>query len=104
MTVNEAIEALTRARDEVGGDAPLLMADGLHVVDFPLVGDGCVYVCDVPQPEDDEEARDAAIDAWVEQFRVESGIVGKPTWDDMKAWFQWSEQQAAREPEEAAGT
>jgi hypothetical protein len=53
MTLDEVIEALTRARGEVGGGAPLLMVDGLHVVDFP-VRDGVVYVCDMPQPGDEE--------------------------------------------------
>jgi hypothetical protein len=61
MTIDEAIEALTEARDRVGGDAPLLMADGLHVVrldvadDSTLVYGPCVYVCDLPQPGDDDE-------------------------------------------------
>jgi hypothetical protein len=53
MTVNDAIEALERARLEVGGEAPLLMVDGLQVVEFPL-GDCCVYVSDSPQPEPPE--------------------------------------------------
>jgi hypothetical protein len=51
MTVSEAITALEDARSKLGADAPLLMADGLHVVRFPLGSDGCVYVCDVPQPD-----------------------------------------------------
>jgi hypothetical protein len=54
MTIDQAIRALTEARDKVGGDAPLLMADGLHVVKFP-VGDACAYVCDLPQPEEAPE-------------------------------------------------
>ena len=54
MTLDEAIAALTDARAEVGGDAPLLMVDGLHVVRFP-VDDGVVYVCDLPQPGDEED-------------------------------------------------
>jgi hypothetical protein len=53
MTLHEAIEKLTELRGQLGGDAPLLMADGLHVVEFPA-GDGRVYVCDSPQPPDDE--------------------------------------------------
>ena len=68
MTVNEAIRALTEARDKVGGDAPLLMADGLHVVSLLdghhpgyIAGEGppCVYVCDSPQPGSDEEMMEA---------------------------------------------
>ena len=51
MTLDEAIAALEKAKAEVGGDAPLLMADGLHVVKLPI-GDGCVYVSDSPQPEE----------------------------------------------------
>jgi hypothetical protein len=59
LTVDQAIAALQRAREEVGGEAPLLMADGLHVVKLPVGDDGCVYVCDLPQPGDEEEfARD----------------------------------------------
>jgi hypothetical protein len=57
MTIHEAIVALTKARKELGGDALLLMADGLQVVDFPL-GDDCVYVSDVPQPEAEEQEFD----------------------------------------------
>jgi hypothetical protein len=55
MNLDEAIEALTKARAEVGGDAPLLMADGLHVVSFQTGDDGAVYVCDLPQPGDEED-------------------------------------------------
>jgi hypothetical protein len=51
MTLDEAILALTNARAEVGGGALLRMVDGLHVVKFPI-GDGCVYVSDLPQPEE----------------------------------------------------
>jgi hypothetical protein len=32
MTIDEAIRALTEARERMGGDAPLLMADELHVL------------------------------------------------------------------------
>jgi hypothetical protein len=55
MNLDEAIAVLTKARTKVGGDAPLLMADGLHVVSFPTGDDGAVYVCDLPQPGDDDE-------------------------------------------------
>jgi hypothetical protein len=55
MNLNEAIAALERARDELGGEAPLLMADGLHVVKLP-VGDGAVYVSDSPQPGEEDKA------------------------------------------------
>jgi hypothetical protein len=55
MTLDEAILALTNARAEVGGEALLLMVDGLHVMKFPI-GDGCVYVSDLPQPGDEDEA------------------------------------------------
>jgi hypothetical protein len=55
MTVDKAIEVLTEARKTVGGDAPILMADELPVVSFPL-GEDCVYVCDVPDEPDDEGA------------------------------------------------
>ena len=58
MTVNEAIRALTEARDTVGSEAPLLMTDGPHVIKLPI-GDGCVYVRDVPQPEPAEEPEGA---------------------------------------------
>jgi hypothetical protein len=68
MTLNEAIEALEKARLEVGGEAELLMADGLHVVKFDVMEeesfqlpdgtdghqDACVYVCDSPQPGKEE--------------------------------------------------
>jgi hypothetical protein len=46
LTIDEAIRALQRAREQVGGDAPLLMVDYLHVFRLP-VGDGCVFVSDV---------------------------------------------------------
>jgi len=61
MTIDEAIEALAEARDWVGGDAPLLMADGTPVVKFDVTDDNslthgpCVYVCDQPDDEDEEE-------------------------------------------------
>jgi hypothetical protein len=68
MTLDEAIAALTKARAEVGGEAPLLMADGLHVVSFdarkaaPDIGFGpgtaAVHVSDSPQPEDEELERE----------------------------------------------
>jgi hypothetical protein len=48
MTLNQAIQELTEARDQIGGDAPLLMADYLHVVKFNVDDDdGAVFVCDV---------------------------------------------------------
>jgi hypothetical protein len=57
MTVYEAIRALEAARGHVGGDAPLLLETGRHVVSFracyangPLAP--AVYACDFPQPED----------------------------------------------------
>jgi hypothetical protein len=52
MTIDEAIVALTEAREKVGSDAPLLMADGLDVVSLPI-GEGAVYVCDLPEDEDE---------------------------------------------------
>jgi hypothetical protein len=52
MNIDEAIAALTKARAKVGGDAPLLMVDGLHVEQFPI-GDGCVYVSDPLEPKVD---------------------------------------------------
>jgi hypothetical protein len=59
MTINEAIRALDEAREELGGDAPLLMADGLPVRRLPFDRDcvnGAVYVSDLPpEPEDDED-------------------------------------------------
>jgi hypothetical protein len=55
MTLDEAIAELNRAKAELGGNAPLLMADGLNVVSFNRGDDGCLYVCDVPQLEEDEE-------------------------------------------------
>lgn len=57
MTVNEAIAALEAAKVEAGGEAPLLMVDGLHVIKFP-VGDGCVYVSDAPPPGDEQDEPD----------------------------------------------
>lgn len=64
MTINEALEALARAKAEIGGDAPLLMADGLHVVKLdvqpdPLLVGGCVYVRDLPAGGDGEEEHEA---------------------------------------------
>jgi hypothetical protein len=49
MTVEEAIRRLEKVRAEVGGEAPLLMVDGLPVCDF-VVGKECewVYVTDLP--------------------------------------------------------
>jgi hypothetical protein len=55
MNIDQAIAALTEARAEVGGAAPLLMADGLHVVKLPG-GNGCVYVSDRPLPEGEAES------------------------------------------------
>jgi hypothetical protein len=56
MTVNEGIRQLSELRESVGGDAPLLMADGLDVTRFNLAGDGsCVFVSDAPSPEEDAE-------------------------------------------------
>jgi hypothetical protein len=48
MTITEAIEALELARVELGGDAPLLMADGLHVLRLLTSDDStkAVYVSD----------------------------------------------------------
>jgi hypothetical protein len=65
MTVNEAIQALTEARDQFGGNAVLKMADGMLLVKFDTshASGGAIYLCDVPQPSDDEmmeaEARKA---------------------------------------------
>ncbi len=61
MNLNEAIQALTEARDQLGGDAPLLMADGRDVVEFQMFEDDhCIYVSDVgglaPLMETEEEA------------------------------------------------
>jgi hypothetical protein len=48
LTVDRAIAALFRARDKVGGDAPLLMMDSLPVTRFP-VAEGVVFVSDAPE-------------------------------------------------------
>jgi hypothetical protein len=61
MTIDEAIAALTEAKAEVGREAPLLMADGLPVVSFP-VGDGAVYVCDLPEVGDARSELAQALD------------------------------------------
>ncbi len=49
MTLDDAIMALTKHRETLGGDAPLRMADCLEVVSLDEVN-GVVYVFDVPQP------------------------------------------------------
>jgi hypothetical protein len=46
MTVDEAIPALTQARERLGGNAPLVMADGLGVRLKACVTDCCVYATD----------------------------------------------------------
>ena len=52
MTIDQAIAALQAARAVVGGDAPLLMADGKPLAGFDVVEDSfhvdgpALYLCD----------------------------------------------------------
>jgi hypothetical protein len=90
MTIDEAIAALAKAREEVGGDALLQMVDGLSVVKFDARpaevlprpdGDGeihlraCVYVCDRPQQPGDEDEFDLE-EAPTKVFPESIGIAG----------------------------
>jgi hypothetical protein len=52
LSIDGAIKALTAARERLGDDAPLHMADQLTVYSFPI-GDGCLYVCDVSDEDPD---------------------------------------------------
>jgi hypothetical protein len=47
MTVDEAIQVLTSSRELLGGDAPLVMADGLGARLEVSQSDGAIYVCDL---------------------------------------------------------
>jgi hypothetical protein len=48
MTIDEAIEILQRARRELGGKAPLLLADGCDASIFDGAhGEGVLYVCNL---------------------------------------------------------
>jgi hypothetical protein len=61
LTIDGAIRALQRAREQVGGDAPLLMVDGLPVHRLEAWAQNwhragpCVYVSDAA-PEPDPQA------------------------------------------------
>jgi hypothetical protein len=59
MTVDEAIRALTLAREQLGGDAPLVMADGLGVRLVADTRQRCVYATDVA--EDSQELEPAGL-------------------------------------------
>jgi hypothetical protein len=44
LTIDEATRALLQAREQLGGDAPLLMADCLPVHFIVSHKEGCVFV------------------------------------------------------------
>jgi hypothetical protein len=62
LTIDGAIRALRQAREQVGGDAPLLMADGLPVYRLEAwaldIDDGgpFVYVSDLASEPDPQAA------------------------------------------------
>jgi hypothetical protein len=49
MTIDEARKALTRAREDLGGEAPLRMTDENPVVSLQSVG-GAVHICYLEPP------------------------------------------------------
>src|SRR5262245_51309840 len=52
MTVGEALYFFHQAREVLGPDAPLRMADDLYVTSLEISPEfGCVYVSDPDQPE-----------------------------------------------------
>jgi hypothetical protein len=53
MTVDEAIQALIAARKQVGGNAPLVMADWLGVRIRVSQEGACVYATDVDDAGDE---------------------------------------------------
>jgi hypothetical protein len=59
MTVDEAIRALTLAREQLGGDAPLMMVDENGVRLFADAEHGCVFATDFPAKHRQKAGRQA---------------------------------------------
>jgi hypothetical protein len=90
MTLNEAITVLKQAREKIGGDALLLTADNLHVVDLPVSDDSvCVFACDVPQPGTE-------LFAWVYDGRKCTqrtvAAITEKTKGDARKLFRWPDR------------
>ena len=47
LTIDEASRALAQAREQLGGDAPLVMADEMPVHFIVSRKDGCLFVSDL---------------------------------------------------------